>query len=134
MENDILFIDSSHVIRIGNDVEYEYLEILPRLKKGVIVQIHDICLPAQYAEKWVMNNLSFWTEQYLLQAFLCFNDAFEVLWSGSHMHFNHPHELKTLFPKWENSFTMISGDNIYTVPSYDNKNVWPTSLWIRKKS
>lgn len=45
-ENDILFIDSSHVLKIGSDVQYEYLEILPRLNKGVIVHIHDIFLPA----------------------------------------------------------------------------------------
>ena len=44
-ENDILFIDSTHVLKIGGDVKYEYLEILPRLKKGVIVHIHDIFFP-----------------------------------------------------------------------------------------
>jgi len=42
---DMLFIDSSHVIRSGNDVHYEFLEILPRLKPGVLVQVHDISLP-----------------------------------------------------------------------------------------
>jgi hypothetical protein len=44
-ESDILFIDSSHVLRIGNDVYYEYLEIIPRLAAGVLVHIHDIFLP-----------------------------------------------------------------------------------------
>lgn len=71
-ENDILFIDSSHVLKIGGDVKYEYLEILPRLNKGVLVHIHDVFLPAEYPKTWVLNDYQFWTEQYLLQAFLAF--------------------------------------------------------------
>lgn len=85
-ENDILFIDSSHVLRIGNDVQYEYLEILPRLNKGVIVHAHDIFLPAEYPKEWILRDRRFWTEQYLLQAFLAFNKTYEVLWAGSYMH------------------------------------------------
>lgn len=81
-ENDFLFIDSSHVLKIGSDVQYEYLEILPRLNKGVIVHVHDIFLPAEYRREWVLNDYRFYTEQYLLQAFLAFNSAFEVLWGG----------------------------------------------------
>ena len=81
-ENDILFIDSSHVLKIGNDVQYEYLEILPRLNKGVIVHVHDIFLPAEYPKEWILKDYRFWTEQYILQAFLVFNNAFEVLWGG----------------------------------------------------
>ncbi|MCD4676680.1 MAG: class I SAM-dependent methyltransferase, partial [Desulfobacula sp.] len=84
-ENDILFIDSSHVLKIGSDVQCEYLEILPRLNKGVIVHIHDIFLPAEYKKDWVLKDYRFWTEQYLLQAFLAFNDSFEILWAGSYM-------------------------------------------------
>jgi len=81
-ENDILFIDSSHVLKIGSDVQYEYLKILPRLNKGVIVYVHDIFLPAEYRREWVLNDYRFYTEQYLLQAFLAFNSAFEVMWGG----------------------------------------------------
>ena len=82
-ENDILFIDSSHVLKIGSDVQYEYLEVLPRLKKGVVVHLHDIFLPAEYPRTWVKRYYRFWNEQYLLQAFLAFNESFEVLWAGS---------------------------------------------------
>ncbi len=89
-ENDILFIDSSHVLKIGSDVQYEYLEILPRLKKGVIVHIHDIFLPAEYPREWVFKHQRFWNEQYLLQSFLTFNDSFEVLFAGSYMHLKQP--------------------------------------------
>lgn len=81
-ENDILFIDSSHVLKIGNDVQYEYLKILPNLNKGVIVHIHDIFLPSEYNKEWILKDHKFWTEQYLLQAFLTYNSAFEVLWGG----------------------------------------------------
>jgi Methyltransferase domain len=96
-ENDILFIDSSHVLRIGSDVQFEYLEVLPRLQPGVHVHIHDIFLPAEYPESWVRRKHIFWTEQYLLQAFLCYNRAFEVIWAGSFMHLNHPDELAASF-------------------------------------
>jgi len=51
-ENDILFIDSSHVVALNSDVCYEYLELLPRLRKGVIVHVHDILMPRLYVEHW----------------------------------------------------------------------------------
>lgn len=119
-ENDILFIDSSHVLKIGSDVQYEYLEILPRLKKGVLVHIHDIFFPCEYPEIWVRGMRRFWNEQYLVQAFLSFNSVFEIVWCGSYMHLNHPDKLQQAFP------------------SYDPDTVWntirpgATSLWIRK--
>ncbi len=113
-ENDILFIDSSHVLKIGSDVQYEYLEILPRLNKGVIVHVHDILLPAEYLKAWVLKEYRFWTEQYLLQAFLSFNNAFEVFWAGSYMHLKHPDNLESAFS------------------SYKRVERWPGSFWIRR--
>ncbi|MGB8508947.1 MAG: class I SAM-dependent methyltransferase [Pyrinomonadaceae bacterium] len=113
-ENDILFIDSSHVLKIGSDVQYEFLEVLPRLRPGVVVHVHDIFLPAEYPRKWVMEDRRFWTEQYLLQAFLAFNDSFEVLWGGSYMHLRHPDKLEAAFN------------------SYDSRRNWPGSFWMRK--
>lgn len=76
--SDILFVDSSHVLRSGGDVQHEYLEILPRLAPGVLVHIHDICLPRPYPRTYLERQLYF-NEQYLLQAFLAFNSRFEVL-------------------------------------------------------
>ena len=78
-ENDLLFIDSSHMIRPQGDVLYEYLEILPSLQKGVIVHIHDIFTPRNYLDQWVRLDVRFWNEQYLLEAFLSFNREFEIL-------------------------------------------------------
>jgi hypothetical protein len=83
-QNDILFIDSSHVLRAGGDVHYEYLELLPRLNIGVLVHVHDVFLPDDYPREWLIEKRRFWTEQYVLQAFLALNRDFEVLWS-SHM-------------------------------------------------
>lgn len=113
-ENDILFIDSSHVLKIGSDVKYEYLEILPRLNKGVIVHVHDIFLPAEYRKESILNNHIFWTEQYLLQAFLAFNDSFEILWAGSYMHIKYSAKLEAAFS------------------SYKRNERWPGSFWMKK--
>lgn len=99
-ENDILFIDSSHVLTLGNDVWFEYLEVLPRLKKGVIVHLHDILLPRLYVEHWARMKM-FWNEQFLLQAFLAFNSSFEVLWAGNYMHAHHPDLLERAFASYK---------------------------------
>jgi Methyltransferase domain len=95
---DILFIDSSHTIKIGGDVNYLFLEVLPRLKPGVIVHVHDIFLPFAYRRDWVMEEFRFWTEQYLLQAFLTFNSEFEVLMANNYLGHYHKEDLKTTFP------------------------------------
>jgi hypothetical protein len=95
---DILFIDSSHTVKIGGDVNYLFLEVLPRLKPGVIVHVHDIFLPFDYRRDWVMDEFRFWTEQYLLQAFLTFNSEFEVLMANSYLGHYHKEDLKTTFP------------------------------------
>jgi predicted O-methyltransferase YrrM len=95
---DILFIDSSHVLRIGGDVAFLYLEVLPRLKSGVVVHIHDILWPRHYARDMVINQRMFWNEQYLLQAFLAFNHDFEVLMSASWLHAKHPEKVKAVIP------------------------------------
>lgn len=112
--NDVLLIDSSHVLRVGGDVKFEFLEILPRVNPGVIVHIHDIFLPAEYPKEWIMERRRFWTEQYLLQAFLCYNAEFEILWGSSAMHLKHPDALAQ------------------HIPSYAKHPNWPASFWIRR--
>ena len=82
---DLLFLDSTHLIKIGGDVTFEILEVVPRLKPGALIHWHDILLPKEYPHKWVVMDHNFWTEQYLLQGFLLFNDSFEILWSSSYM-------------------------------------------------
>ena len=95
---DILFIDTSHVVKIGGDVNFLYHEVIPRLKKGVIVHIHDIFFPKEYPKSWVLGEYRFWTEQYMLQAFLAFNSTFEILFCNSYMGLKYPSEMKSTFP------------------------------------
>ena len=79
-ENDILFLDSSHVSKTGSDVNHLVFEILPRLKPGVLVHIHDILYPFEYLEEWVLQEKRSWNEAYLLRAFLQYNSAFEIVY------------------------------------------------------
>ena len=95
---DILFIDSSHAVKIGGDVNYLFLEVLPRLNPGVIVHVHDIFFPFEYRRHWVLDEFRFWTEQYLLQAFLTFNSEFEVLLANYYLSRYHKEHLRAAFP------------------------------------
>ncbi len=77
--NDILFIDSSHIIRPWGDVLREYHEIIPRLASGVLIHVHDIFSPRDYPENWLRAERRLWNEQYLLEAFLAFNNRYEII-------------------------------------------------------
>jgi predicted O-methyltransferase YrrM len=116
---DMLFIDSSHVIRSGNDVHYEFLEILPRLKPGVLVHVHDISLPKPYPKVYYDNRL-YWNEQYLLQAFLAFNDRFEVIWPGNYLMIKYPERMLAIFPEFQRM-------------RQDYPMSEPTAFWMRVK-
>lgn len=76
-DNDILFADSTHVSKIGSDVNRLVFEILPVLRPGVYVHFHDIFYPFEYPEPWVYEGRA-WNEAYLLRAFLQFNRAFKI--------------------------------------------------------
>jgi predicted O-methyltransferase YrrM len=98
-ENDILFIDSSHVSKAGSDVNYLIFEVLPRLRPGVLVHIHDIFLPDEYPKRWVIEEGRNWNEQYLVRAFLQFNDAFQIVWASYYMSTRHPEQTAACFPR-----------------------------------
>ncbi len=119
-ENDILFIDSSHVLKLGSDVQYLGLEIIPRLNRGVLVHLHDIFLPAEYPKWWVLDNFWFFNEQYWLQAFLAFNNSFRVLWAGNWMHLNHPDELKAAIGAYARDDRFRRGERL------------PSSFWMQR--
>lgn len=110
---DLLFIDSSHVIRPQGDVITEYLEILPILKAGTIVHIHDIFSPRDYLREWVSDRLWLWNEQYLLEAFLTENESWKVIGALNFLRHRHFDELKRACP-------------------YLNRNREPGSFYIRK--
>ena len=96
--DDILFIDSSHVIRPQGDVLTEYLDILPRLAAGVFVHVHDIFTPRDYPAVWIVDQVRLWNEQYLLEAFVSHNDAFRVVGALNHLRHAHPAELAKALP------------------------------------
>lgn len=80
-ENDILFVDSSHVYKQGSDVEHEFLHVYPSLNVGVVVHIHDIFFPFDYPIEWNTREYYFWNEQYYLEMLLQHSNRFRVLLS-----------------------------------------------------
>jgi Methyltransferase domain len=119
-DGDVLFIDSSHVLRMGGDVEAEYLEILPRLRPGVFVHVHDINLPRQY-QRTYFDSGTYWNEQALLQAFLAFNSRFEVVWPGAFMALRHSEALEVIRPELD-AMNAVYPDAV------------PSSFWMRVRS
>jgi hypothetical protein len=110
----VLFVDTTHTVRTGGDVTHIVLDILPRLVAGVVVHFHDIFLPYEYPEDWVIGRRLAWGEQYLLQAFLAFNDAFEILVPNHATARGAPDALGSL------------------VSSFDPDVVRPGGFWIRR--
>jgi hypothetical protein len=96
--NDVLFIDSSHIIKPQGDVLSEYLEILPILKSGVLVHIHDIFTPKDYLDEWILEEVRFWNEQYLLEAFMTFNSEYKVIGALNYLKHNYFAELSRKCP------------------------------------
>jgi hypothetical protein len=88
---DVLFIDSSHVSKTGSDVTWLYLSVLPRLRCGVRVHVHDIWLPHDYPREWVVRRGYYWNEQYLLQALLARNaNVFRVRFGCNYANLRFP--------------------------------------------
>jgi hypothetical protein len=96
-ENDILFIDSTHVSRFGSDVNYIFFNILPRLKPGVIVHFHDINFHFEYPFDWIEEGRG-WTEAYILRAFLMYNDHFKIEYFNSFMGHFHKERIRKSMP------------------------------------
>lgn len=95
---DILFIDSSHIIRPGGDVNFLILEILSDLQAGALIHFHDIFIPYHYPVAWLKDEYRLWNEQYLLEAFLLHNDSFEIAFSFGYMLQQNPSILQEKFP------------------------------------
>ena len=94
---DILFIDSSHVSKIGSDVNHLFFEVLPRLRAGVMIHVHDIFFPFEYPMAWLERN-RYWTESYLVRAFLQFNAAFKITAWNNYLHTHHREALVGAMP------------------------------------
>jgi hypothetical protein len=95
---DLLFIDSSHIIRPQGDVLKEYLEILPQLPSGVFIHVHDIFTPRDYPSRWLKEDVLFWNEQYLLEAMLSCSTRYEVVAALNFLKHHHFAELAAACP------------------------------------
>lgn len=100
---DVLFIDSSHVTKVGSDVNHLFFNVLPRLAPGVLVHIHDVLYPFEYFKDAVRAGVT-WNEAYLLRAFLTFNHVFEVLFSPSMLQQLHYETYYSAFTLWHNDY------------------------------
>ena len=116
-ENDILFIDSTHVSKFNSDVNYVIHTILPKLAKGVYIHFHDIFYPFEYPELWLLGKKA-WNEQYILRAFLEYNTNFKIVLFNTYLKWKFENELKKRFPL------------LYKKSMY--KNNIDGSLWIKK--
>lgn len=85
---DILFVDSTHISKTGSDVNYILFEILPILKSGVFIHFHDVFYPFEYPKEWVFQGRN-WNEDYILKAFLMYNEKFEIKLFSEYLHKHH---------------------------------------------
>jgi hypothetical protein len=95
---DFLFIDTSHVLKTQGDCCYEYLEIVPSLRPGVMVHVHDVFTPYDYPEEWIFEKLFPFNEQYALECLLSNNPKIEILLPVFYLWKDHPDTLQRLFP------------------------------------
>ncbi len=95
--NDLLFIDGSHVLKTGSDVNDYLFRILPGLRPGVLIHIHDVFYPFEYGPDWIAENRS-WNEAYALRAFLAYNGAFEILFFNDLVYNKYAEETERQLP------------------------------------
>lgn len=107
-DTDILFIDSSHIVKIGSDVVFEIFEILPQLKSGTLIHFHDIWLPGNYPKDITQSGYQFWNESYFLHAFLLNNYHYEVLYLGNFLKKHDLNFLKKNFPFFDQNHRLTS--------------------------
>jgi len=110
--NDILFVDSSHVLKIGSDLSRIFFSILPALQSSVLIHIHDMFWPFEYPKSMIAEGRN-WNELYLVRSFLQNNDSFEILFFSSYLEIIHRSELE----KHLQDYSEFTGN----------------SLWLRKK-
>lgn len=129
-ENDLLFIDSSHTVKPGSDVNYLILEILPRLRKGVIVHFHDIYFPYDY-QRDVLEIFFQACETSLLRAFLINNTKVKILFCLSQLYYDRKESLKEVFPEYNpQSDTNGLTYGIYKTFEHISQH-FPTSIYIQ---
>lgn len=111
---DILFIDTSHIVKLGSEVNWLVLEVLPELSPGVHVHFHDVFLPYEYP-RYLLEQEAYFTEQYLLQAFLHGNDDWEVTLAAAALFRRERERLSALIPSLR-----------------ERPEVSPAAFWLRR--
>lgn len=126
---DLLFIDSSHTVKPGSDVNYLILEVLPCLKKGVLIHVHDIYFPFDY-QRDIFTNFFQWQETSLLRAYLTHNPKIRILFSMSMLHYEKKEELKALLPEYRPQEDYF-GFNAKGQKAFENiEEHFPSSIYL----
>ena len=94
-------------------MSFLFLEVIPRLRPGVLIHIHDMFLPFEYPTDWVIKHRWGWNEQYLVYALLCDSHRLEVLWPAYYMWRNHRDQVREVIPS--------------------KPDAVPSSLWLLKR-
>ncbi|NDJ77471.1 MAG: class I SAM-dependent methyltransferase [Chloroflexi bacterium] len=94
---DLLFIDSSHVVKAGSDLLFLFFHVIPHLPPGVIVHFHDVFYPFDYIPDWFAMG-RYWNEVYFLRAFLAYNAAWRIRFFGSYVGIQHQEYLAQHMP------------------------------------
>lgn len=94
---DLLFIDSSHVVKCGSDLHILMFEILPRLQPGVFVHFHDVFYPFDYPIDWLKAG-RYWNENYFLRAFLTNNSEWNIVFFNTYVHYKFRDQIKEKMP------------------------------------
>ena len=131
-KNDLLFIDSSHTVKAGGDVNFLILEVLPRLKPGVVIHFHDIYFPYDY-QRDVLNTFLFWSETSLLHAYLAFNPKMKILFCLSQLHYDRQKELKKLFPEYRPQKGTAGLQDEHYKPFQNIEEHFPSSIYLQVK-
>jgi hypothetical protein len=122
---DVLFVDSTHTVSVGSDVNYVILEVLPRLRKGVLVHFHDITMPYDFTPTLLSRDLFFWTESVLLHAYLADNPRFEIRAGCALLHDRAREDFQAIVPTYARP---LQTDNGLAEDGADG--AYPSSLWL----
>jgi hypothetical protein len=128
-KDDILFIDSSHTSRSRSDVNVLFFDVLPRLREGVVVHIHDIFYPFEYPDAWLNTQGFAWNELYFVRAFLTYNSTFQITLFNSWLWQQHPEIVGRYLPE---SVNLRTHPEIVGRHLPESVSLRPSSLWLRR--
>ena len=129
-DGDFLFIDSSHAVRTGSDVNNLVLEVLPVLAPGVTVHFHDIYLPYDY-QRDVLKTFLHWSETSLLRAYLTYNERISILFCLSLLHYDRQDGLRELFPEYDPAPGADGLNPDSFRPFEEARKHFPSSIYLR---